>query len=417
MKHRETVKKSLNHLATKVSIDFGSTAVTGIHVSIVEELRRHYGLEDKPVKVVEPYQMLGKVDDDLKAAIGIATEGVMARNTFFGFPLEDWKPFTLPWGQEVLVPGMFNTKKDGNGDLLIYPEGDTSIEPSGRMPTAGFFFDSIIRQEPIIEEELDPGNNTEEFAPLGPVDIAHYSNEVKRASGTGRAVVASFPGGGIGDIALVPAPFMKHPKGIRDITEWYISLVGRKDYVHAVFERQTDIALENLKTLYGEVGDGIDVLFLCGTDFGTQTSSFCSTDTFRELYMPYYKKMTNWIGKHTEWKVFKHSCGAVFDFVPLFIEAGFDILNPVQLSAAGMDPVALKKEYGDDMVFWGGGVDTQKTLPFGSPKEVREEVLARLEILSRDGGFVFNTIHNIQAKTPVENVVAMIEAVHEFNGE
>jgi uroporphyrinogen-III decarboxylase len=229
-------------------------------------------------------------------------------------------------------------------------------------------------------------------------------------------VVATFPGGGLGDIALVPAPFMKHPKGIRDITEWYISLVGRKEYVHAVYDRQTDIAVENLKTLYREVGDAIDVLFLCGTDFGTQTSAFCSPETFSELYMPYYKKMTSWIHENTSWKTFKHSCGAVFDFVPLLIEAGFDILNPVQLSATGMDAAKLKQEYGKEVVFWGGGVDTQKTLPFGTPEEVKKEVLERLGIFSRDGGFVFNTIHNVQAKTPIENVVAAIDAVHKFNG-
>ncbi|MBN1686664.1 MAG: methyltransferase, partial [Spirochaetales bacterium] len=198
--------------------------------------------------------------------------------------------------------------------------------------------------------------------------------------------------------------------------EWYISLASRKDYIHAIFARQTDIALENLRSLYREVGDAIDVLFLCGTDFGTQTSSFCSTDTYRELYMPYYQRMTSWIHGHTRWKTFKHSCGAVFNFVPLFIESGFDILNPVQLSAAGMDAVALKKEYGKDIVFWGGGVDTQKTLPFGTPEDVRSEVLTRLQIFSGDAGYVFNTIHNIQAKTPVENVIAMIDAVHEFNG-
>ena len=314
------------------------------------------------------------------------------------------------------MPGRFNTTRDANGDLLIYPEGDTSAPPSGRMPTSGFFFDTIVRQDPIVEERLDFADNTEEFALLSGDDIEHYKTEIEDVSRSGRAVVVTFPGGGLGDIALVPAPFMRHPKGIRDISEWYISLVSRKDYVHAVYDRQTDIAVENLKTLYREVGDAIDVIFLCGTDFGTQTSSFCSTETFKELYMPYYKKMTNWVHSNTHWKVFKHSCGAVFGFVPLFIESGFDILNPVQLSAAGMDAAALKKQYGSDITFWGGGVDTQKTLPFGSPGEVRSEVLARLEILSENGGYVFNTIHNVQAKTPVENVIAMIDAVREFNG-
>ena len=157
-------------------------------------------------------------------------------------------------------------------------------------------------------------------------------------------------------------------------------------------------------------------MFLCGTDFGTQTSSFCSVATFRELWLPYYKRLCDWIHRHTTWKVFKHSCGSVERFYESFIDAGFDIVNPVQCSATGMDPEVLKARYGDRLVFWGGGVDTQKTLPFGTPAEVREQVLRRCEIFAPGGGFVFNAIHNIQAGTPVENVVAMFDAVHEFNG-
>ncbi len=363
----------------------------------------------------EPYQMLGLMEEDLQKALGVDTEGVFGYGTFFGFPVEKWKEFRLPWGQEVLVPEKFNVTEEDNGDLLIYPQGDTSAEPSGRMPSGGVFFDSIIRQEPIKEEELDPADNLEEFGPMSDIEKNHYKKEVERASATGRAVVITPPATGLGDIALVPAPFMKKPKGIRDITEWYISLVSRQDYVHEIYAKQTDIAVENLKTLYSLAGDAVDVIFLCGTDFGTQTSTFCSPETFRGLYLPYYRKMTDWIHANTPWKIFKHSCGAVADFVPLFIEAGFDILNPVQLSAAGMDAEMLKREYGDDITFWGGGVDTQKTLPFGTPDQVREEVLRRLEILSKDGGYVFNTIHNIVAKSPIENVAAMIETVHEFN--
>jgi uroporphyrinogen-III decarboxylase len=170
-----------------------------------------------------------------------------------------------------------------------------------------------------------------------------------------------------------------------------------------------------MKRINDVVGSLIDVVFICGTDFGTQIGAFCSTDTFKELYMPYYRKMNDWIHKNTRWKTFKHSCGAIEPFLSLLIEAGFDIINPVQCSAVGMDPEKLKDKYGDKIVFWGGGVDTQKVLPFGTPKEVREQVLRRCEIFSKNGGFVFNAIHNIQAKTPVENIVAMIDAVHEFN--
>ncbi|HOV64123.1 MAG TPA: uroporphyrinogen decarboxylase family protein, partial [Spirochaetia bacterium] len=198
---------------------------------------------------------------------------------------------------------------------------------------------------------------------------------------------------------------------------WYVSTVTRKDFIYTIFERQIDIALDNLKRVNDAFGDMIDVIFTCGTDFGTQDSTFCSPQTFRELYMPHYMRTNAWIHRNTNWKIFKHCCGSIPAFIPLFIECGFDIINPVQCSAKGMSPEFLKKEFGKDITFWGGGVDTQKTLPFGTPEEVRKEVLNRCEIFSKDGGFVFNTIHNIQAKTPVENIIAMIDAVHEFNGK
>jgi hypothetical protein len=220
-----------------------------------------------------------------------------------------------------------------------------------------------------------------------------------------------------GDIALVPAPNLVHPRGIRDIAEWYMSLAGRPDYIRAVFSRQCEIALGNLERIHGRIGDSVDVVMLCGTDFGTQRGAFCSVQTFRDLWFPHYKRINDWIHEHTAWKTFKHSCGSVERFVPSFIECGFDILNPVQCSAANMEPEKLKAKYGDDIVFWGGGVDTQKTLPFGTPEEVRRQVLERLEIFSCGGGYVFNTIHNVQARTPVENIVAMLDAVREFNGE
>ena len=232
-----------------------------------------------------------------------------------------------------------------------------------------------------------------------------------RARATGRAVIATFGGTSFGDIALVPGVSLKHPKGIRDITEWYISTRSRRDYIHKVFEGQCEIALANLARIAARVRDNIDAVMVCGTDFGTQSSSFCSTATFRELWLPYYRQVTGWIHQHTNWKVFKHSCGAVEKFLPSFIEAGFDILNPVQCSAAGMDPAKLKDTYGSRLVFWGGGVDTQQVLPFGTPEQVRTQVLERCRIFSGNGGFVFNTIHNVQARTPIPNLVAMIEAV------
>lgn len=417
MNSRERVLAALRHEEPEgIPIDFGGTATTGIHVTCVAALRERYGLERRLVKVHEPYQMLGQIDDDLKEAMGIDVEGVSPPQTMFGFPNERWKPWRLPNGLEVLVSEHFRTTVDEEGDVYIYPEGDLSAPPSGRMPRTGWFFDTVIRQEPIDEGKLDPRDNLEEFQPISGDDLEHFRRSVQAARATGRAVVATFGGTAFGDIALVPGPFLKRPKGIRDVAEWYMSTATRRDYIHKVFSGQCEVALANLEKIHAAVGDDIAAVFVCGTDFGTQKSAFCSLQTFRELYMPYYRRVNGWIHERTAWRTFKHSCGAVEPFIEPFIECGFDILNPVQCSAAGMDPEALKRKYGDRIVFWGGGVDTQRVLPFATPEEVRRQVLERCRIFSRGGGFVFNAVHNIQANTPVENIVAMIDAVRGFSG-
>jgi hypothetical protein len=414
---RERVLGTLDHRQPdRIPVDFGGTFVSGIHASCVAALRDYFGLEKKPVKVIDPGQFLGEIEEDLKLAMGIDTEGIIRRMTRYGFPAEDWKPFRMYDGTEVLVPGGFNVTIDERGDTLIHPLGDVNNPPSARMPNGGYFFDAIIRQQPIDEDHLNPADNLEEFGILAEEELAHLEREARRAAGTGRCVMANFGGTSFGDIALVPGLALPHPKGIRDITEWYMSTRARRDYVHAVFRGQCEIALANLERIAARLGDLVDVVNICGTDFGTQTSSFCSVGTFRELWLPYYREVNGWVHKNTKWKTFKHSCGAVEKFVPSFLEAGFDILNPVQCSAAGMEAEALKQKYGRDLVFWGGGVDTQQVLPFGTPEEVREQVLGRCEAFYKDGGFVFNAVHNIQARTPVENIVAMIRAVESFNG-
>ena len=190
---------------------------------------------------------------------------------------------------------------------------------------------------------------------------------------------------------------LKHPKGIRGIEEWYVSLSARKDYVYAVFDRQCEIALQNLARIYGVVGDRVSVVFISGTDFGAQHGPFVSPKTYRQLFQPFYRRVNDWIHTHTSWRTLIHSCGSIWRLMDDLIDSGFDIFNPVQTSAAEMDPVALKQRYGDRVTFWGGGVDTQRTLPFGTPAEIRDMVKARMRIFGAGGGFVFNPVHNVQA--------------------
>jgi hypothetical protein len=418
MTSRERVLSALTHKTPdRIPVDFSSTAVTGIHVMMIDKLRDYFGFGKKPVKVIEPYQMLGEMEDELAEALGIDTIGVIGQENMFGIKNEGWKAFRTFWGQEVMLPGEFNTRLDENGDLLIFPEGDTAVPPSAKMPKTGFFFDAIIRQEPIDEAKLNVEDNLEEFSLITEEDLKYWKSIIEKAAESGRAVVASFGGTGIGDIALVPAINLKHPKGIRDVTEWYMSTVMRTDYLHQIFDKQTDIALSNLDRINRVAGDKVDAIFLCGTDFGTQDTQFCSPDAFDDLYAPYYRKLNTWIHEHTPWKSFKHSCGAVEPLMKHFIESGFDIINPVQIGAAGMDPKHLKKEYGEQLVFWGGGVDTQRVLSFGSPREVDKQVTEVCKIFSEQGGFVFNTVHNIQANTPIENLLAMFNALRTFNGQ
>lgn len=412
---REKVERAINHQEGPVPLDIGMFPTSGIHVSTMEQLRDYYGLEKRTPKILEPYQMLGMVEDDLREVLGIDTKPLWSQWTMYGFKNENFKEFITPWGQKVLVAENFNTTEDED-NVHIYAEGDMTYPPAGIMPKSGYFFDSPTRQKPIIESALNPEDNLEEFGEIGQSDLEYYKRMKEVYSSEPYYIGGNLGGTAIGDIAVVPGPMLKDPKGIRSVEEWYMSTVLRQDYLHAVFEKEVEIALANLEKIHRTLGDTIGIAYICGNDFGTQNSTFCSNETFRSLYAPYYRTINDWIHKNTNWKTFKHSCGAVEPLIRDFIDVGFDILNPVQWTAKGMDPAKLKANYGKDIVFWGGGVDTQRTLPFETPDKVRDQVLRTCETFSKDGGFVFNTIHNIQAETPVENIVAMIDAVKEFNG-
>jgi uroporphyrinogen-III decarboxylase len=412
---RARVLAALEHKKVdRVPVDLGGTYCSGAHVSVIAKLRKALGLakKDEPVKAIDIYQMLGEVGFDLIEALELDVVILPARWNMFGFENAGWKKWRTFDGTDVLVPEKFNTKPRPNGDILQYPGGDTSVPASGRMPKGGFYFDAIIRQEPIDDSRLNPEDNLEEFTILGEDDLKYYQERADDLNkNTDLAIVTGFPGTAFGDIALVPAPFLKHPKGIRDIEQWYISTITRRDYIKEVFARQAEIAVQNLKLAYQAVGDKIQLVWMDGADLASQNSLFCSPDGYRELYLPYAKTVNDWIHANTKWRTIKHCCGGCAPLIEGFIEAGYDVLNPVQCSAAGMEPQSLVEKFGDRIVFWGGGVDTQQALPFGTPDEVAAQVKERVGIFSRKNGFVFNTIHNIQCGTPVENVLAMFRAL------
>ena len=417
MTSRERIKKAINHQEPdRIPLDLGSTSVTGIQPSVYAKLRKALGLKNRPVKVIEPYQMLAEVEMDVIERLGADTIGLRLPSTLFGFKNENWKPWRLFDGTKVMVPEKFITTQDKEGNIYLYPCGETSVPPSGKMSKGGYYFDAITRQQPIDDKNLDPEEWVRQQYSVFSEEEFRYLEKTADSlcKSTDLSIIGEFVDASFGDLALVPGLDTKHPKGIRNLEQWYMAHINHPDYIKGIFELQCEIVLKNLELSYEAVGDKVDVVYLSGTDFGAQNGPFISPDMYREFYKPFYEKINNWVHQNTPWKTFYHTCGSVVAFMDDFVEVGIDILNPVQCSAKGMDPKMLKEKYGDKLVFWGGGVDTQKTLPFGTQEEVRKEVTERCRIFGKGGGYVFNTIHNIQSKVPIENLIAMFQVVREF---
>ncbi|MDR0497156.1 MAG: methyltransferase, partial [Treponema sp.] len=263
MTSRERVISAINHSQPdKVPVDFGSSPVTGISASMVYKLRKAFNLPEHPVKVVDCYQMLGEIEDDLREKLGADCVPVMTYNNLFGFRNNGWKPWTLFDSTPVLVPGGFNTAVAPNGGLYQYPEGDISVPPSGFMPNGGLYFDAIPREIPVFDEDNpNVDDNLEEFSLLSDDVLTYYQKETETLRKNSDCAIVVNPGGtALGDIALVPATFLKHPKGIRDIEEWYISMASRQDFLLELYDRQTQIALKNLALLNEAAGGNIDVI-------------------------------------------------------------------------------------------------------------------------------------------------------------
>ncbi|MDR1948281.1 MAG: methyltransferase [Spirochaetaceae bacterium] len=403
----------------KLVVDMGSTSITGINANALAALRDALGLEKRPVKIYEPLQLLGLVEEDVYEALGLCVAEVTNHYTIFGYENKNWKPWKLPTGLDVLVAEDFVTSVDEkDGTTYIYPQGDRSAPPAGRLPRNGYYFDNCFRTFSTFDEDNFDGRA--DFAE----DYKVYTDEQLRTiedtcnhlyTNTDLGLIGGGALAGLGDFAYFPGPHIPYPKGVRNLEDWMVMPYTCPDYIHQIFGLQTEVGLENAKLFKQACGDKIQVMQISGTDFGTQRGPIMSNDTFRTFYQPYYKKINDWIHQNTNWKTFYHCCGSIVELLPDFYETGIDILNPVQCSAACMDPRMLKEKWGDKFTFWGGGVNTQKTLPFGTPEEVYNEVTERLSIFAPGGGFVFNTIHNIQGQTPVQNILAIFRAIDDYN--
>jgi hypothetical protein len=416
MTSRERVRTALRHeQPDRVPLDLGSTLVTGIQAGAYARLKKALGISGGVTRVYDPFQMLAEVEEPVKRALGVDTFGIQLPTTIFGYRNEGWKTFTMFDGTEVEISGHFEYDVLANGDIVQYPRGDRSAPPSGRMPKGGYYFDAIVRQEPIDESKLDAREWAEQNSSPYTEEELRFLEETSRLwyENSQYSLVGNFWGAGFGDIALVPGPGIAHPRGIRDPEEWYVSTVARKPYVMDIFHHQLEIQMKNLLSYRQAVGDRIDVVVMSGTDFGSQAGPFIAPAAYREMFKPLHAQMNGWVHANTPWKTFFHTCGSIVEYMQDFKEAGVDILNPVQISAAGMEPGALKRKWGEDFVFWGGAIDSQHTLAFGSPEDVRAEAERNIRVFGRGGGFVFNNVHNIQATVPTENIVALFGTLKE----
>ena len=418
MNSRERLIQTLNHVEPeKVVVELGSSLVSGISAAALLELRDALGLEKRPVKVYEPMQVLGDVEEDVRIALGIDVVGVGTPYTVYGYKNDAWKLWTGPGAHQFLVGEGFSTTTDEHGDTYVYPMGDTSVPPSAKIPANGYYFDNIVRQGSIEEEDLDAKEDFKNDFSVMPDSVVldikkraeYYYNNTEYGINLGNFLC------GLGDVAALPGPGQKITKGIRSVEDWLVAHYTNPQYILDVYDLQFENAVCTLKKLKDALGDMPQVVQISGTDFGTQRTEFISPSMYRKFYKPYHQKLNAWVHENTSWKTMYHTCGSIVNLLDDLAEVGVDILNPVQCSAEGMNPKMLKEKYGDQFVFWGGGVDTQKTLPFGTPEEVYREVTERLEIFAPGGGFVFNTIHNIQFGTPVGNILSIFKAINDYN--
>jgi uroporphyrinogen decarboxylase len=426
MTSRERVLTALAHQPTdRVPVDFGAMRSTGISAVGYGRLTRHLGL-DVPILVYDVVQGLAQPDWAVLDRFGV--DVIDLGRAWFTEP-SDWRDWTLPDGTPAKVPAWFQPESDGQGGWRVRGDHDQII---GVMPRGQEFLTQTFRP-------LAPGaplalrTCREESEGMSRVtslnDLAHAMAQVTwgrcacapwhpglddqrweqmrtraaelRAS-TDKAVLCAFGGN-----------LMEWSQFLRGFGQFLLDLAERPRYAHWLLEALTELHLRNLDRFLDAVGDSVDIIQM-GDDLGTQHGPQISPAMYREFFLPRHRAIYNRVKERSQAKVFLHCCGGVRELLPHLIEAGVEILNPVQTSAAGMDPQSLKREFGRDLVFWGGGCETQTLLIHGTPQQVQSQVRERIGIFGEGGGYVFNQVHNVLSDVPPENVVAMFDAAREL---
>ena len=416
MTSREKLIKALNHEEAPLAYDLGATKATGINAIKLYKLRRLFG-RDEPVKIYDTYQMLGLVDEQDAEMFGIDVLPAWSNYTCFGYKNNEWKPWTTPDGTPALI-GSDCAMSSKDGRIFIHPMGDINAPASGCMPGGGFYFDQIVRQEPYDEDDLDGLRDFAEdlaFYRLKDETVRFYEDRVDDLyKNTDKGIVLNAEFCNLGAQTMVFGPCCRRTPGIRNYADWLMAHLLYPEYLEEIYDAWVDTCIENLKLLYEAVGNKPQAVFLCSTDFGTQKCEVISRDMYREFYFPRFKKVNDWVHEHTQWKTLFHCCGSITKIIGDMVEAGVDALNPIQTSAAGMDPVMLKETYGDRLTFWGGIVDCQTTISQGTPDDVEKELRERIAVFGKGGGLVGSVIHNLQYNTPDENILRAFEVLKEY---
>jgi uroporphyrinogen decarboxylase len=407
MTSRERVLASLNHQQPdRVVVDLSGYRSSGISAIAYPKLRAALGLQPRSVDVYDPVQQLAIVHEDVLDRFGVDTVE-MGR----GFCQEDkwWADWTPPDGTPCRMPVWALPEQVRGEWVLRAPSGRVMA----RMPEGSLHFDQVTW--PFLDDEEDlskiealypehmwtgvaspPGPSVS-----GPVELAEGARALRAK--TDRAIVGLFGGN-----------LLEMGQFYYRMDNFLMMLAGEPERVHRFLDALVEIHMRNLDRFLGTVGPYIDVIVF-GDDLGAQNCPQISPRMYREFFKPRHAAMWARAKKLANAKVMLHCCGAVRQLLPDLIDAGLDAINPVQISCRGMDAEGLKRDFGKDLAFWGGGCDTQQILPCGTPAEVRAHVLHQCETLAPGGGFVFQQVHNILANVPPENIIAMYDAVREYD--
>jgi uroporphyrinogen decarboxylase len=405
MNSRERIITALNHREPdRVPIDFSGHRSSGISAVLYPKLRAFMGLSPRTVRVYDPIQQMAIVDEDMLDIFHVDT---IELGRGFALKDEDWADWVLPDGSPCQIPVWALPEREETRWTLRSKSGRVIAE----MPDGALYFEQTYY--PFYEEDnldklseaLDECMWSAVASPPGPLvsgpggDERMVQGARKLRESTDRAILGLFGGN-----LLELGQFLYR----NDNFLMMLALNPRK--VHDFLEKLVELHLENLEKYLKLVGKYIDVIVF-GDDLGMQTGPQFSPEMYREFFKPRHGKMWKRAKELADVKVMLHCCGGVRQLLPDLIDAGLDAINPVQVSSRGMEPEKLKADFGDKLVFWGGGCDTQHILPLGTPDEVRAHVRRQVDILSKGGGFVFQQVHNILANVPPENIVAMFEEV------